>query len=266
MRVAVRSTPTEPTHKHKAYDNLPCPVVVMENRWPSGLSTGWHSHPRAQLLYATEGVMVVHTEAGSWVVPPNRALWVATGLRHTVSMSGDVWMRTAYLDVDQVAQLPQASCAIHVSPLLRELLVAASQLSPHEPPEGRDARLLTLLIDEIRAAATRPLHLYLPMPQDLRLRAICEALVAQPSDATSVAQWAASIHVAERSLHRLFSQQTGMTFARWREQARLLHALRKIANGDKLIDIALDCGYASPSAFTAMFRRHFGCTPSSFYQ
>lgn len=200
--------PTEPALKHKEYDNLPRPVVVMESRWQAGMSTGWHSHPKAQLLYATEGVMVVHTETGSWVIPPNRALWVATGLRHTVSMSGDVWMRTAYIDAGQVPALPQASCAINVSPLLRELLVEAVRLSPTEAPEGRDARLLALLIDEIRDSATMPLHLYLPMPSDARLRSICDGLVAQPSEAASVAQWAASIHVAERTLHRLFAQET----------------------------------------------------------
>ncbi|WP_354317944.1 helix-turn-helix domain-containing protein [Sinorhizobium fredii] len=56
------------------------------------------------------------------------------------------------------------------------------------------------------------------------------------------------------------------TFSQWREQARLLHALRRIANAERIIDIAFDCGYASQSAFTAMFRRHFGVPPSAFYK
>ena len=253
-----------PSAKHKHFDQLPWPVVVMENRWLTGMSPGWLAHPRAQLLYATEGVKVVHTDAGSWVVPPNRALWMLTGLRHVVTMSGDVLMRTAYINVEQVPALPQQTCAINVSPLLRELLVEAVRISPQHAPQGRDARLLALLIDEIRISTTLPLHL--PMPQDERLRALCEALLAQPAEPGSAAQWAASIHVAERTLHRLFSSETGMSFAKWREQARLLHALRRIASGDKVIDIALDCGYGSASAFTAMFRRHFGVTPSAFYR
>ena len=255
---------THPSLKHKQYDSLAWPVVVMENRWPDGMSTGWHAHPKGQLLYATEGVMVVHTDAGSWIVPPNRALWMTTGLRHTVTMAGDVLMRTAYIDVDQVTRLPQESSVINVSPLLRELLVEAVRIAFHTEPMGRDARLLELLIDEIRVSTSLPLHL--PMPQDERLRRICEQLSASPADASSAADWARSIHVGERTLHRLFAKETGMTFAQWREQARLLHALRGIAAGHKVIDVALDCGYSSASAFAAMFRRHFGVAPSSFYQ
>lgn len=253
-----------PSHKHKHFDNHPRPLVVMENRWPSGSSTGWHSHPRGQLLYATNGVMVVHSDAGSWVVPPNRALWMVTGLPHNVTMSGDVVMRTAYIDSERVPSLPADSGVINVSPLLRELLVEAVRIPPAGEVTGRDALLLDLLICELRMSSTIPLHL--PMPVDPRLRSICEALTVRPSDASNAADWAQSIGVGERTLHRLFTRETGMTFAQWREQARLLHALRRIAEGGKLIDVALDCGYSSPSAFAAMFRRHFGVAPSSFYR
>lgn len=253
-----------PSEKHKHFDNLPRPLVVMENAWPTGSSTGWHSHPRGQLLYATDGVMVVHSDIGSWVVPPNRALWMLAGLRHNVTMSGDVLMRTAYIDETKIANLPAESCVINVSPLLRELLVEAVRIEPTAQIDGREALLLDLLICELRVSSTIPLHL--PMPVDTRIRSICDALSKRPSDTSSAADWAQSIGVAERTLHRLFTKETGMTFAQWREQARLLYALRRIAEGDKLIDVALDCGYSSPSAFAAMFRRHFKTPPSTFYQ
>jgi AraC-like DNA-binding protein len=252
-----------PTTKHHLFDNLPRPLVVMENTWPAGTSTGWHAHPKGQLLYAIRGVMVVHTDAGSWVVTPNRALWMTTGLRHDVTMSGDVVMRTAYIDTAQVPALPAQSCVINISPLLRELLVEAARIPPHEELAGRNARLVELLLDEIRLSAALPLHL--PMPQDGRLTSLCGELLARPAASLDAAAWAASIGVGERTLHRLFVRETGMTFSKWREQARLLHALQRIGNGDKVIDVALDCGYASASAFAAMFKRHFGVTPSSFY-
>jgi AraC-like DNA-binding protein len=250
--------------KHHRYDSLAWPVAVMENRWPAGTSTGWHSHPKGQLLYATEGVMVVDTEAGLWVVPPNRALWMTTGLQHTVSMTGDVLMRTAYIGDSLAQKLPEQSGVINVSPLLRELLIEGVRINFSTLPTGRDARLLELLVDEIRASTVLPLHL--PMPKDARLRKICDSLSKMPSNVSKVSEWAASIHVSERTLHRLFTLETGMTFAQWREQARLLQALRRLAVGDKILHVALECGYGSTSAFTVMFRRHFGVTPSSFYQ
>jgi AraC-like DNA-binding protein len=110
------------------------------------------------------------------------------------------------------------------------------------------------------------LPLHLPVPGDARIKLICEAITERPSDTSTAAQWAGHLKVTAKTVHRLFVRETGMTFAQWREQARLLFALRRLANGERIIDVAFDCGYASQSAFTAMFRRHFGKPPSEFYR
>lgn len=253
-----------PILKSKQYDNLPRALVVMEEASPNGKATGWHSHPRGQLLYATNGVMLVHSDLGSWVIPPNRGLWLVAGVRHNVIMSGDVLMRTAYIDARQIPHLPSQSCAIVVSPLLRELLVAASSMSPTAALDARQTRILELIVDELRVSSTMALHL--PMPSDARLARICQALASNPADPADVAEWAARINVSERTLHRLFAKELGMRFAQWREQARLMLALQKMAAGQKMLSVALDCGYTSPSAFSAMFKRHFGLPPSEFYR
>ncbi len=256
--------PHAATNKHQDYDNLPRLLVAMENMWPTGTSTGWHSHPRGQLLYAIKGVMIVQSEAGTWVVPPNRALWMVSGLLHNVTMSGDVEMRTAYIDSDMVGNLPDQTCVINVSPLLRELLVEAVRIPLNRELSPRDERLVGLLIDEVRGSDTIPLHL--PLPGDERLMAVCRTLIENPSTLLTATEWAGAIGMGERTLHRLFSHETGMTFSQWREQARLLSALKELAAGKKGIEIALNCGYSSQSAFSAMFRRHFGVSPSAFYR
>ncbi len=256
--------PDQATNKHQDFHNLPRPLVAMENTRLAGTSTGWHSHPRGQLLYAIKGVMIVHSEAGSWVVPPNRALWMVAGLRHSVTMSGDVEMRTAYIDATVIQNLPEQTCVINVSPLLRELLVEAARIPLTREPEARDEWLVRLLIDELRISNTVPLHL--PMPSDSRLKSMCQSLMECPSNRLNATEWAATLGMGERTLHRLFSQETGMTFSQWREQARLVSALREIAEGKKGIEVAFNCGYSSQSAFSAMFRRHFGVSPSAFYR
>lgn len=256
--------PYEAINKHQDYDNLPRPLVAMENMWPAGTSTGWHSHPRGQLLYAIKGVMIVQSEAGTWVVPPNRALWMVSGLLHNVTMSGDVEMRTAYIDSNRVHGLPEQTCVINVSPLLRELLVEAVRIPLDCKIGERDERLVGLLIDEVSGSNTIPLHL--PMPSDQRLMTMCHTLIGSPSNQATATEWAASMGMGERTLHRLFSQETGMTFSQWREQSRLLSALKELAAGKKGIEVALNCGYSSQSAFSAMFRRHFGVSPSAFYR
>jgi AraC-like DNA-binding protein len=250
--------------RHLDYHTTARPMAAMEIDYPSGASTGPHAHPRGQLLYAIEGVMIVRSPAGAWVVPPNRAVWLIAGLDHEVRMCGDVKIRTVFVDQKAAPHLPQASCVIAVSPLLRELIVAAMRVPLDYAPDTRDERLMRLLLDELPEVDVLPLHL--PMPREARLRSICEALVARPDDASTVEQWARQLGITPKTVHRLFSRETGLTFAQWRQQARLLFALERLARGDRIIDVALDSGYASQSAFTAMFRKHFGVPPTAFYR
>jgi AraC-like DNA-binding protein len=250
--------------RHLDYHTTARPMAAMEIDYPSGASTGPHAHPRGQLLYAIEGVMIVRSASGAWVVPPNRAVWLIAGLDHEVRMCGDVKIRTVFVDQQAAPHLPQVSCVIAVSPLLRELIVAAMRVPLDYAPDTRDERLMRLLLDELREVDVLPLHL--PMPHEARLRSICEALVARPDDVSTVEQWARQFGITPKTVHRLFSRETGLTFAQWRQQARLLFALERLARGDRIIDVALDSGYASQSAFTAMFRKHFGVPPSAFYR
>lgn len=239
-------------------------MAAMEVNYPDGASTGWHSHPRGQLLYAIAGVMTVRSAEGSWIVPPNRALWLTAGLEHDVKMSGEVKIRTVFIDATTVRHLPAKSCVIEVPPLLRELIVAAVRVPLDYRQGGRDDRLMSLLIDEVRESDVLPLHL--PVPRDERIKLICDTITEDPSETSTAEQWAERLHVTAKTVHRLFVKETGMTFAQWREQTRLLFALRRLATGERIIDVAFDCGYASQSAFTAMFRRHFGKPPSEFYR
>lgn len=255
--------PFDPTKKHLHFHDAPQAMAAMDVDYPDGASTGWHSHPRGQLLFAIEGVMVVRSAKGAWIVPPNRALWLSAGLGHEVTMSGAVKIRTVFIDAATMTQMPVESCVIAVSPLLRELIVAAVAVPLNYPDGGRDDRLMRLLVDEVRVSDTLPLHL--PAPDEPRTARICQAIIETPADASTAEEWAVRLGVTAKTVHRLFSRETGMTFVQWREQARLLFALRRLALGDRIIDVAIDSGYASQSAFTAMFRRRFGKPPSRFY-
>nr|WP_314076067.1 helix-turn-helix transcriptional regulator [uncultured Roseococcus sp.] len=254
--------PSDITRRHLDYHDTDRAMAAMEINYPNGASTGLHAHPRSQLLHAIEGVMIVRSAVGSWVVPPSRALWLAAGLEHEVRMAGEVKIRTVFIDDAVVPALSGKTCVIEVSPLLRELIVAAVRVPIDYREGGRDERLMRLLVDELRESDVLPLHL--PLPRDRRVRTICEALLENPADNATSEQWARRLKVTAKTVHRLFARETGMGFGQWRQQARLLHALRRIAQGDRIIDVALDCGYASQSAFSAMFRRHFGVPPSAF--
>ena len=222
-----------------------------------------HSHAKHQLIYAIAGVMTVKTEAGHWVVPPSRGLWVPAGMIHAIRCLSEVHMRSLYVRPDADAQMLGDCCVVGISPLLRELIGAAADIACPYAEDSRDGRLMRLLLDELCALPVLPL--YLPMPSDVRVLRICESLQQRLDDPSTLADWALHLGLNAKTIQRLFMAQTGMSFGRWRQQARLLRALELLAEGEKVIDIALTLGYESPSAFTSMFRKQFGQTPSQFF-
>jgi AraC-like DNA-binding protein len=223
-----------------------------------------HSHDWHQLIYAGEGVMWVHTAQGEWVVPPNRAVWVPAGIEHSIEMSGRVFVQTLYLSTEVSGELSKNCCAVNVSPLLRELILHIVQKNVLDDKKPEEARLIGFLVDQLGVLPSIPLQL--PLPSDERaLRAIAW-MRAHPDDAGSLKQMARRVSASVRTLERIFQTETGLTFGKWRQQLRLLHALRHLAAGRPVLTTALEVGYDSPSAFIAAFRRHFGATPSRYFE
>jgi len=223
-----------------------------------------HQHPFAQLLFASSGVMTVTTEHGTWVVPPERAVWVPARVGHSIRMTGRVSMRTLYLS-DVLGPLAGiACCVVQVSALLRESILRAVAFPKSYREEGPEARLVAVIADEIRAAPTAPLHL--PLPRDPRARRVADALRANPGDPRTLAAWSRVAGASARTLERVFERETKLPFGAWRQQARLLRALEQLASGESVTTVALELGYETPSAFIAMFRRSLGTSPGRYFQ
>lgn len=222
-----------------------------------------HVHDWHQLIYAGEGVMWVHTAQGEWVIPPNRAVWVPAGVEHSIEMSSKVFVQTLYLRADVPSPLPEHCSAVNVAPLLRELILHVMQLGTLDCLIPAQARALDFLLDQLNALATIPVQL--PLPADERARRAIAWMRAHPDDTGSLKQMARRVSASVRTLERLFQKETGMTFGKWRQQLRLLHALRLLAGGSTVTAVALEVGYESPSAFIAAFKRFFGATPARYF-
>ena len=247
----------------KDIEGEPSPITGRPTDYPAGWHIEPHVHTKHQLIYAVRGVMVVQAEAGRWVVPPTRAIWMLAGMTHEIRCVGEVHMRALFLAPRAAPKLLGTTQAVGISPLLRELIRAAMDVRQPYAPGTRDGRLMRLILDELRALPVLPLHLQ--MPSDPRLLRICERLQRHLDDSSTMADWARRLVLDVKTIQRLFVKETGMTFGQWRQQARLLRALELLATGEKVIDVALTLGYESPSAFATMFRRQFDQTPSQFF-
>lgn len=251
-------------HGSQELDQGRMPVTGKAIDYASGHVVPSHSHPTCQLIHAVQGVMVVSARGDQWVVPPTRGLWIPAREPHSIRMVGDVQVRTVYIRADASADLPTDCRVVGISPLLRELILAAIDVAQPYEPDSRDGRLMQLLLDEVAVLPSLPLRL--PQPVDPELRAICRTLAEAPDDASTLTVWAGRLGIDARTIQRRFARETGMTFGQWRQQARLITALEQLARGAKVVDVALNLGYNSPSAFATMFKRQFGAPPSAYFR
>jgi AraC-like DNA-binding protein len=221
-----------------------------------------HSHVEDQLLFASEGVMTVETDVGVWVVPPLRAVWIPAETAHGVAMSGRVSMRTLYLWRRLCKTLPRRCLVINVSGLLRELILHASSFSKLRKRVAAERHVIELILDQLRLVESIPVQL--PHPRDFRARKLADLLRANPGEQRALDALAMECGASKRTMQRLFAEESGMSFSRWRQRARLIHAMQSLAAGQSVTDAALDAGYATTSAFISMFRKQLGTTPSRY--
>jgi AraC-like DNA-binding protein len=236
-------------------------IATLTWRYDDGHEVPEHFHDDDQLAYAVLGVMTIRAEGSLWVVPTRRAVWIPAGVVHSIAMSGVVEMQTLYLEPG-LTTLSRKCAVLHVTPLLEELVRHACRLGKlhQEPP--REARVAAVIADEIEAARTVPLQL--PNPRDPRASRVAQGLLADPGDRRPLEELSRRAGASKRTIERLFVEETGMTIGKWRQQLSLIHGARLIAEGAKVTSAALQAGYESPSAFTAVFRRALGVTPSQW--
>lgn len=236
------------------------PVMALADEYPAGFVDPMHCHDHVQILYASAGVMSVRTPETSFVIPPQRAVWLPAGMAHEVACRGPVSLRTLYLPRDSSDTRP---CRLfEVSNFLKALILEAVEFPALYDVTGREGRIIGLLLDEIERMPNAPYQV--TMPTDVRLLRVCNAILADPSDPRDIDDWAAVAAMGRRTFTRAFKHETGMGLAVWRQQVRLMEALSMLAAGASITQVTYDVGYESPSGFAAMFRRAFGVPPSQY--
>lgn len=261
MPVARHSTPTDETSSRL----WPSGGVHL---WPSGGTSPVQTHPRGHLVYAAQGVLSVHTERGTSVVPTHRVAWTPAGVAHHHRAHSRTDMRIVFLPPSLARLMPDHPAVFEVSDLAREILLTLTGPRSHgeDTPRRLDratvTRLRHVLVDELREAPEQPLHL--PEPQDDRLRAVTEAVSANLAENTSLADLGRTVGASARTLSRLFHDELGMTFYEWRTQLRIAYALVLLADGHDTTYVSHACGWSNPSSFIAAFSAIIGTTPGRY--
>lgn len=224
-----------------------------------------HSHAWNQFVYATSGTMAVTVARARYVITPEQAIWVPTGVEHSAAALNGVNFRTLYVADSTDLNMPVECTVFNVTPLLRELILELEAMH-RNAMENSDKSYLELLnglvLEQLRRLPGMNFHL--PWPQSNSLQTICDALFSDPADQRSVADWGKELGASARTISRRFEKEVGMSLREWRFRLRLFLALEWLVAGKNITEIALDLGYSSTSAFTYMFRKEMGCPPSEW--
>ncbi|MEU6371087.1 helix-turn-helix transcriptional regulator [Streptomyces sp. NPDC046931] len=240
----IRHTPVAPTRTQ---------------RLPSGGEIDAHRHDDHQIAYASQGTIAVTTDAGSWIAPATRAIWIPAGTVHHHQAHGDLDLHLVGLPTTENPLGLDKPAVLAVNPLLRELIIAYTRTPEDNSPPH--LRLRAVLLDQLKTSPEQPLHL--PTPTDPLLRELHDILRANPADNRSLDTLGRQIGASARTLSRHLRDDLGLTYLQWRTQIRLHQALILLADHTPVTTVAHRCGWSSASTFINVFRRTFGHTPGS---
>jgi AraC-like DNA-binding protein len=221
-----------------------------------------HAHGAHQLIYATRGVMEVSAGQSYWLIPPHFAVWIPARTMHQIRMSGAVSMRTLYLRPRVAPRLPAVCTVLHVTPLLRELVVQAVRVGQLRVGNHLHRALRDLIVSQLEHAS--PVPTFVMLPRDPRALRVAQAYISRQVDAPSLNAVCAHVGVSVRTIERAFRRDVGSSFESWRRQVRLMKAIELLANGCPVKEVAYEVGYRQSSAFVEMFRRTLGTTPKAW--
>ncbi|WP_024850975.1 AraC family transcriptional regulator [Hydrogenovibrio kuenenii] len=263
-KVTSESQAIEPPSPASYYLDENRPVLARAVEMQKARQTRFHNHPRAQLIYAINGVVRVLTDEGTWLVPPSQAVWIPSGVMHETLAVNKVSVRNLFIDPTATADLPKNVCVFNVSTLLRELILKAVSIGNEYQPDSSEYRIMQVILDTLKEA--QPTILHLPMGKDPKLNKVIGELLQTPDNSLTLEEWASYVGASSRTLARLFNKETGMNFGQWRNQLRLIEAIDRLGQGQSVTNVAIDLGYNSPSAFIAMFRKKLGKSPAAYFR
>lgn len=241
-------------------------VHLVARDYRKGTRLDPHMHREAQLVYAARGTMQVTTPGGRWLVPPDRAVWVPARLEHAIDVLADVEMRTLYFDVpwlqrEQHGKGLDKEFVVRVSALLHQAIVAL--FDSRNTPERTEllVRLVMLELHQAEDSAT-----FVPLPREPRCRRAAMIVIDDPTGIHEIETLAREVGTSARTLSRLFSSETQLSFKSWCQRARIAAAIERLStDADVSVkQLAASLGYASVPAFSAAFRQVTGRTPTEF--
>ncbi|MCP1203732.1 AraC family transcriptional regulator [Acetobacter oryzoeni] len=242
--------------------STPHGMVALGNDYPDGHVIPRHEHRHGQLIFGASGTLILSTQATTWVMPPQRGLWIPPATPHDVQMLGKVSLQSIFVAPELTDGLPQSCQVVEIGSFLQALIGRAVDLPAENESADGTIALMNLIRCEMQSLTTLPLSL--PFPDHKRLASLCRRFLIHPDIHDTIDDWCQSLRISRRTFTRLFRRETGLSFVEWRQQACLVAALPRLTAGESVTAVALALGYDNPAAFTTMFRQRLGTSPRHY--
>ncbi|MDH5230870.1 MAG: helix-turn-helix transcriptional regulator [Gammaproteobacteria bacterium] len=238
------------------------PIVVAPGRISVPHQIPAHSHCRGQLVYASQGHLIVKQGSRAWFLLPNMALWIPPNIQHEVIGKTAASYLSVFAESAQCETLIQDTRPLQINLNSLRLIDEASEFSEFYQPGSAEGRLIRLLQQQLHQLDTSPLAL--PLSENRFIQKITNALIQSPDDSRQLKDWAAQLHTSTRTIHRNFIQHLGMGLEQWKQHWRINLAIERLRADHSITQIAFDLGYNSSSAFSYRFRQCLGLSPRQF--
>lgn len=249
-------------HPSLAIAKAPSDVFMNFEAFLSNTETRVHSHAWGQVQLIAGGILEMEAEDTRFLAPPHLAIWVPAGTRHKSFNRKPLDYCSINMSAEMTHAFPTKTSLIKVTPIVTAIIDDFRMREIGVAESVEDKRLLQVLIDQL---ATREMQQhFLPSSHHKYLAPILAAVEENPTDNTSLQQWAERVHTTERTLARYCQAELGMSFTEWRLRVRYLHSMDLLRSGHSVKEVALTLGYNQASPFIAMFKKYSGQTPEQY--
>lgn len=217
-----------------------CPVVRF-----TGHSA--HSHDRAQVIYVLLGAATVVLDGAVVELGESEGLWVPGGMSHAVELEAHGVMLGPLVDLEP----PDLAAQVVVDPDLHRTMMLLLSVSPTSHSEVADLRSG---LEQVLLGIGHP-HFSLTLPEHPAARRIAQRATATE---LSLEELAADCFISARQVQRLFQQETGESFSRWRVRARLNRAIGWLRAGRDVREAQQAAGFATREGLERALRRETG--------
>ncbi|MGR5252227.1 AraC family transcriptional regulator [Vibrio astriarenae] len=249
-------------HPSFGIDEAPSDVFMNFEAFLSNTETRVHSHAWGQIQLISGGILEMDAEDTRFLAPPHLAIWVPAGVRHCSYNRKPLEYCSLNISPLLAEVLPEQTSLLKVTPIVSAIIEDFRQRGINIAESEQDQRLVQVLLDQLASSDVE--HHFLPSTDHKYLAKILAHVEENPTDDTSLAQWADKVHTTERTLARHCQTELGMSFTEWRLRVRYLYSMELLRKGHSVKEVALTLGYNQASPFISMFKKYSGQTPEQY--